>query len=324
MANEHIARRESVGLWKETTSGTNVSATSRIPKENWWLKSIVKKAVDTGNYWVINERYDSETVLQMSETTLEWTVRDTIIGMLLMGVFWTDNVSSASWTYTHAFTLANTNTHPSFTVHEYTPVQSYYSAYSMIDEFEIRAEAGDFVKFSAKLMGKKMVSESAPAVSFAEENDFRASQVKVYFADTEAWLAGASETKVKSIKLTISKNLLPYQVCWSDDLDGIFNQHFTVTGDLEALFDSTTLYGLFAASTKKFMEIRIINTDITIWSAQNPTLSFIFGRVALEDWEKTTDNNDLVMQSMWFVGEFNKTDGYAVKASLKNLQSSAY
>lgn len=324
MSDEHIARRASIGIGKETTSGTNVSAAYWIPKESWGLKPVVKKAVDDWGYWVIDERYDSETVQQMTETTLSGIVRDTFFGALLMGVFGTDTPTTASGATTHAFTRANTNTHPSFTVHEFNMVQSYYSAYSMVDELEISAEAWDFVKFSTKLMGKKMVSESDPTPSFAEENDFRASQVKVYFADTEAWLAWASETKVKSFRITINKNLMPYQVLGSDDIDGIYNQQFTVSGDLEALFNSTTLYGLFAASTKKFMEIRIINTDITIGSAQNPTLSFIFGRVALEDWDKTQDNNDLVMQTMWFVGEFNATDGYTVKASLKNLQSTAY
>ena len=324
MADEHIARRVSIGIGKETTSGTNVSAAYWIPKESWGLKPIVKKAVDTWGYGVIDERYDSETVQQMTETTLEGIVRDTFFGALLMGVFGTDTPSTVSSTYVHAFTRANTNTHPSFTVHEFNMVQSYYSAYSMVDELEISAEPWDFVKFSVKMMWKKMVAESDPTPSFVEENDFRASQVKVYFADTEAGLAWASETKVKSFRITINKNLIPYQVLGSDDIDGIYNQQFTVTWDLEALFNSTTLYGLFAASTKKFMRITITNTDVTIGSGQNPKLEFIFGRVALEDWGKTQDNNDLVMQTMWFVGEFNATDGFTLKANLQNLQSAAY
>lgn len=260
----------------------------------------------------------------MTETTLEGIVRDTFIGSLLMGVFGTDTVTTASAAYTHTFTRLNSNTHPSFTVHQYDPVQSYYSAYSMVDEFEISGEVGDFVKFKAKLLGKKMVSESAPTVTFVEENDFRASQVKVYFADTEAGLAGASETKVKSFRVTFNKNLIPYQVLGSDDIDGIYNQHFTVSGDLEALFNTTTLYTLFAASTKKFMKIEIINTDITIGTAQNPTLTLFFGRVALEDRKRSDANNDLVMQTMGFVGEFNAADGYTAKVTLKNLRSTAY
>lgn len=324
MADEHIGRRNSVGIGKETTSGTSVSATYWIPKESWNMTPIVKKAVDNWGYWVIDERYDSETVQQMTETTLEGIVRDTFFWALLMGTFGTDTPATVSSTYVHAFTRANTNTHPSFTVHEFDLVQSYYSAYSMVDELEVSGEVWDFVKFKAKLMGKKMVSESDPTVAFVEENDFRASQVKVYFADTEAGLAGASETKVKSFRITINKNLVPYQVLGSDDIDGIYNQQFTVSGDLEGLFNSTTLYGLFAASTKKFMRITITNTDITIGSAQNPKLEFVFGRVALEDWKKSDANNDLVMQTMWFAGEFNATDGFTVKANLQNLQSAAY
>lgn len=228
MTNEAIWRRSSIGIGKETTSGTNVAAVFWIPKVSGAMQPIVEKAVDTWAYGVIDERYDSETVRQMTETNLEGIVRDTFIGSLLMGVFGTDTVTTASAAYTHTFTRLNSNTHPSFTVHQFDPVQSYYSAYSMVDEFEISGEVGDFVKFTTKMMGKKMVSESAPTVTFVEENDFRATQVKVYLADTEAGLAGASESKVKSFKVTFNKNLTPYQVLGSDDIDGIYNQQFEI------------------------------------------------------------------------------------------------
>jgi len=56
----------------------------------------------------------------------------------------------------------------------------------MVSEFTISAVIGEYVNFTANFMGKKLVSESAPTVTYScSENPFRARDVKVYFSDTE-------------------------------------------------------------------------------------------------------------------------------------------
>ena len=99
----------------------------------------------------------------------------------------------------------------------------------MIDTFSLSVEAENFANFTISMIARKMVTETAPTVTYANPIQFRARDVKIYFADTEAGLAGATETKLTNFNITFTKNLLVHQAIGSDDVDKIFNQQFNVS-----------------------------------------------------------------------------------------------
>ena len=37
-----------------------------------------------------------------------------------------------------------------------------------------------------------------------------------------------------------------------------------------------------------------------------------------------SDNNDIIKETVWFIGAFNNTDGYTIKASMINSRSTVY
>jgi len=65
------------------------------------------------------------------------------------------------------------------------PVASVKSTYSMINSFEMSAEVGDFVKFSAEFRGKKMEAGGSLTPAYTSDNPFLASMANVYFATNE-------------------------------------------------------------------------------------------------------------------------------------------
>lgn len=85
MANEHIGRRQAIGIGKEGTSGTAVAATAWIPKTAGSFKPVFEKAKDDAAYGVIDEIYDSQTVKNMTEVDVEGIARDDWMGLLLLG-----------------------------------------------------------------------------------------------------------------------------------------------------------------------------------------------------------------------------------------------
>lgn len=92
MSNEHIGRRQAIGIGRETVaSGTAVAATAWLPKVSGSFKPMFEKAKDDSAYGVIDEVYDSQTVKYMTEVELEGIVRDSWIGSLLYGAMgnWT-------------------------------------------------------------------------------------------------------------------------------------------------------------------------------------------------------------------------------------------
>jgi hypothetical protein len=99
----------------------------------------------------------------------------------------------------------------------------------MIDTFSLSVEAENFANFTISMIARKMVTETAPTVTYTNPIQFRARDVKIYFADTEAGLAGATETKLTNFNITFTKNLLVHQAIGSDDVDKIFNQQFNVS-----------------------------------------------------------------------------------------------
>ena len=322
MANEHIARLQSVGIGKETTAWTKVSAADWLPKSSGILTPVIETVRDTAWYGVIDEVNDVQPTREHSEINLEGSVTDESIGYFLLGALWTVS-TTGSWPYTHAFTRANTNNHQSFSVWGTDPVGSFSSAYCMVESLNISVASGELVNYTVNLKGKKLVSESTPSVSYASQNIFRATDCNVYFADSEGWLSGASAVDIENINISIEKNLYIHQATSAGvDITSIHNQSFMVTGDFEALFTSSTYEDYVRNGTKKFMKIELINTDVTLSGGGNPTLSFTFGNAAFENWSKTSDNNAIVRQTIGFVGAFNSDEWFSVKATLINGKTS--
>ena len=285
------------------------------------MKPIIVKAKDTSSYGRIEEAYDSQKVKETTELQIDGIVRDKTIGLLMLAVFGALN-TSGSTIYTHAFTLANTNTHTTFSLWGVTSVATYSSTYAMLDELTLTCEAGDYVKYSAMFKGKKMVSDTPPAVSFLTDNEFLGKHVTLKFADTEGGLAGATAVEVERVELTINKNLLDFQALGSDDIDSIYNQQFTIAGNFEAVFENETFLDYVLDDSKKFMLLSIINTDVDYDSADYPTITFTFGKVSFDEWDKSTDNNGIVKQTIGFEAQFNNAEGYLIEGSLQNQVAS--
>lgn len=80
----YIGRLSAIGLGKEITRWTKVNAQVRIPKTSWLLNPSTEVATDDSGYGVIDEVYDTYTTKNFSTLSLEWIVRDSFIGYLLL------------------------------------------------------------------------------------------------------------------------------------------------------------------------------------------------------------------------------------------------
>lgn len=323
MTNAHIARKQSLGIGKETTAGTQVSALYWLPKSKGVLKPVIETIEDDSGYGVIDELYDAQPVQEHSMIELEGTVSEKSFGMILAACFGTTAVSG-SGPYTHSFTRKNDNNHPSYSIWWYDPIATDIALYSMLDSLTVSAQVGQYVKYTASFKGKKITTDSAPTPSYEDESLFRARDVKVYIEDSEGALTGATAIGCTRVSITFNKNLYIHQTTGSVDIDSIFNQQFTVRGDLELLFADTTYLALVQAGTKKYMKIELINTSESLSPSGNPTISFTLSKVAFTAWDKTDNNNEIVKQTFGFIGTFRDSDGYTAKASMINEVSSAY
>src|SRR3954447_24870708 len=87
MSNEHIGRKQSIGLGKETVSGTSVAATIWIPKLDGSLTPENTTAEDQGAYGIIDELRDQQTVKTVTTVDFSADARDVYTGHPLTALF---------------------------------------------------------------------------------------------------------------------------------------------------------------------------------------------------------------------------------------------
>src|SRR3954452_5919423 len=87
MALEHIGRKQSIGLGKESTSGTSVAASVWIPKIDGSFTPENVTAKDEGAYGVIDGLRDQQTVKTIVKTDFSAFVRDAYFGHVLNALF---------------------------------------------------------------------------------------------------------------------------------------------------------------------------------------------------------------------------------------------
>lgn len=223
---------------------------------------------------------------------------------------------------THLFERLNNNTHPSYTLYGVDPVGTYRAAYGMLDTLDLECSVGDYMKLKSTWKAKQEESSSG-SPSFTEENEFLATHAQVYFANSIAELDSATAVGVERVKVTIQKNLEDYQAFGDTDVASIHNKQFAVVGDLTALFNSVTLKDYVINSTKKAMRIEFIS-DAAIGSGSTPRLRIDLASVSFENWERDSDNDALVRQTLGFECEFSVDDSETMHVLLQNTQTTAY
>lgn len=92
MSNEHIGRLKKIGLGKESTSGTPVSATHWIPVTESSYAPDITKARDESAYGNIDQLRESITTMESTMTEIKGIFRDEFGGNLLMALLGTDTL----------------------------------------------------------------------------------------------------------------------------------------------------------------------------------------------------------------------------------------
>lgn len=285
----------------------------------------IEKIRDGSSYGVIDENYSSITVKQMTSLETEGIARELSTGHILLATFGTVAAPTLveAGVHSHAFTRKNDNSPVTYTVGNVNPVGGERSTYNVLDMFELEAKAADYARVKTKWKGRKIETGVSLTPAFTDENLFTGVGVVVKFASTVAGLTGATAVSLKSVRLTIEKNVTDIVTLGSDDVDTLHNQQFSVTGDFEAVFRDLVFLDAVRNSTKQAMSITITG-DKLIGATKKAQLTFTMPRVSLEDWKRSDDANGIVNQTFGFVAEFSAADAATISATLQNTRSTTY
>ena len=111
MAGEHTGRKQSIGIGKESTAGTAVSASAWLPKISGAFTPKSEVAEDQGAYGIIDSVKEVQTVKNWTEVQFSAVARDVYMGHILTALFGTTYntvrfpVSSVSGTFSSGETI---------------------------------------------------------------------------------------------------------------------------------------------------------------------------------------------------------------------------
>jgi len=331
MAKE-IGRLHSFAIGTETTAGTAGTIDAWIPLESGNLKPVVEIIKDESGYANIANPGDAHMAKVASEFSAKGIVRPTSIGWLFLTTLGTVGAATLVETgvYSHAFTVANTNAHPSFTVIHDDQTQEESSTYHMVDSLTIMGEISQYTKFELKSKGRLQTSTSGNTPTFLTtgETPFMVSKASIKFATAVAGLAGASKVAVQNFKLTIDKNLEQIYSTMAASVEGtdFATQHNTalsVKGDFEIVYDAATYRDLATAGTKQAIEIQLEGRTL-IGATKYENITIQLASVVLEDWDRSDDKDGIVTQTFGFTGLYKLAETKMITVSLQNNKATTY
>jgi len=319
-----IGRLADIGIAKEASRGSaEASVDFWLPKLSLTLDDGIEQVIDESSVGVIADGVDAKVVGKFATGEIEGNIGDKSFGLILLAALGGLSTTGPSQTtvYTHAFSVQEDAQHDSLTLFLDDPNQDYTYALGMIDTLEIDASLGQFVRFMASFRSK-VGATATLTPSYTAENKFLAQHITMKYDDDEDNLASGTEFNVRSVKLTIAKNVEDDRKLGSLDPVDILNKQLAIEGTMEMVFDANTFKTLMLADTAKALRIQIANTDVTIGSSLNPKITIDLAKVKFSEFVKNYSNNDIVVATVQFKAFYSTTESEMITVELVNEQAS--
>lgn len=321
-------RRSDIGFSKEGTRGTtSASADYWIPYAAYSFNEKITKLRDSTGLGSLETPRGSDIAKKWTEGEVEFNIRDQSIGLLLLSLFGTEAVSTAdpeANVGTHTYTIATSNQHQSLSVWKKNPVETLQAGNSVVTSFALNAVLDQYVRATVGLIGKQFGNDS-DTVAYVAENKFRPQDLAIKLADTASALAAASAVgTIRTISLSVEKNVEDYQGLGSVNPVDFVNKDFMVSGSFEIAFENDTYKDYTLLNQLKAMSLKMTNAEATVGATTNPSLEFILDEVDFGDFAINEANENVAILTANFVGHYNTANSRMIRAILINSVNAAY
>jgi hypothetical protein len=318
-----IGRIADIGIAKETTRGTAESAaTFYLPKMSFTYDDVIDQIMDESSVGVIEDATDAKVVGKHGVGEFEGNIGDKSIGLLLYATFGTLATTTAgeTSTYQHTFSIQEDAQSDSLTIFQEDPNADYKYPLGMVDSFGITAVVGEFAKVTVGFRSK-VGTTGTLTPSYTAENRFLPQHGTLKYGVAQSNLASGTAVNIRSIQLSISKNVEDDMKLGSVDPVDILNKQVSVEGTVEMVYDSELFKTQMLADTAQALRIELENTDVTIGTTLHPKLTIDLYKVKWGEFTRNYGNNDIVTVTAKFKGLYYLTDSAMIKAVLVNGQA---
>jgi len=317
--SEIIGRELEVGVAVEDTRGTpQTSAEKWIKRASANISVRAEHATDDNTRGVLEDSEGRVITRKWCEGEIESTVQADMIGYIFYNLYGTVSSASAGGSaYEHTFSNEQSIQHPSLSVFvkDGSVAQNVYDT-GMIQNLEINATTDDLVRMTANFQARE-ATENSDTPSYDTEYDFVGKDITIKVADTEGELDSADAEEIKDVTITWDAGTMIDYVLGQYAPQDIFNGRFSIEGSFTKNFTDTTWKDLFRDDESKYVRITIEGTE-NLGSDNKPKIEVLFNKVMVTDWTKSSENDEVVTESVSFKAFYNTSDSQQSQVDLVN------
>ena len=324
MSNAFIGRRDIIGVALEATAGTGVAPQSWQRQLSLTLDQKTTVAENTSAMGRVENINDSAVTEEWAEGSINGKITDQTIGYFLANMFGTVSAAThagESIVYDNTFSVNQSNVPNTLTFARWNPVVVRRYALGMLTDFEVDVKVGGWAQFTSTLVAKSGATSSDTVSLNNTENEFTSKHAVVKIATNTAGLSGATALALKSFKLKISRKADRFTPFGVIDPTEFNTGSWGVTGEMVLRYTDTTVEALALANTRQAMSLALTNTDVTIGSTTNPSLTFTAPKVRLTPITLDNSLDQILNQTVQFTCEMDTTAGSMLTAVLTNIQN---
>lgn len=321
-----VGRIIQFGVAKETTRGTSpAAATFYIPWSEFDIQEKFEDVVDEQSRGIIEGSVGESRTKDWAEGKFTAPIGDKHFGLVLyaaLGGLSTSGPTDSA--YSHTITVGQSAQHQSLSLYIDDPLggQDYTHALAMIDQLDIKYEMKKFLEYTATVKAKKGATASL-SPSATTENRFLPQHLTFGYASAYSGLGSATAVVLKSLQLTIKKNLESDDVLGATAPADFLNKQFEIEGTLEALWQNESDFKTISlAGTTKAVRIDVVNSDVLIGATSRPQFRIDLAKVVFTEISRVTTLKDLVKQTLKFKAHYSTSDSLMISALIKNAQAS--
>ena len=308
----YVGRRGELGIAKcdTTLRGDAVTPSLWVPYNSISFDEKVVHVDSEGAFGQIAETYENYVAKKYAEGEFEFNLDDKAIGLILSAVAGAVPSSAGSTNYTHTYTLQNTNSHLPLSILVQDPNQAKNFPLAMVEKFTISVAPEGLVKCTVgfrSARGKSWSRQTAVYTSLG--NKFIHSMLSFKIADAVADIAAASQLKIKSLELNITKNVEDFQDIGTATPTDILNKQIMVDGSFEIGFADNTYRDYMLGGSYRAIEVLLTY-------GTNNSLQIQLPKARFANWEPSKGVNDIAYEKIEFKGQYDVVNTLNVISTL--------
>ena len=229
-----VGRLSGIALKKQSTRGTTETTTTGaiwIPRTSFNFRDVAENTQNESTISTLDAAYSASNTEVHGEGEMDGNIRLKESGVFFNALLGSPTTTGASAPYTHTFKMVQNALGQQYTVFKKDEVSSKRYGNAVLTNLEIEANLASFVSFSSTWISKKSDDQSpAPTAQYTSDDFFVTKQVTASY--------GGTATKVQSASLSFEKPVENVINLGDDTPQDFLSTMFTVTGELEMLYES--------------------------------------------------------------------------------------